>query len=261
MPDVQGRCPACGGSSLFLGEGGHVTCSRTACVAPGAADQLLHGEEAALAELLGGEPAGRGIAGMLTMYGFTFPKLRHATDADLMAVPGIGEESLARIRQAFPTSEPGSDCVALDALRLIFTRCKNAGHTPSSVELLELIDRVRAVAAKERPCRCRDLGTTGPVIGTARIAEDVQPGPADGLSVTPPSVEISGAQSLPLGDGRTIVVGGENGRLLIDGVNFAVSTDDPVTVSPFGHGVSGGRVALTLLCDRVTIDGREVGDA
>ncbi|TFI30174.1 hypothetical protein E4P36_05360 [Streptomyces sp. 4R-3d] len=107
MPDVQGRCPACGTSSLFLSEGGHVTCSRTACVAPGAADQLLHGEEAALAELLGGGPAGRGIAGMLTMYGFSFPKLRHATDADLMAVPGIGEESLAVIRRAFPAvAEP-----------------------------------------------------------------------------------------------------------------------------------------------------------
>lgn len=49
MPDVQGLCPACGGSSLFLGEGGHATCWRTACVAPGAADQLLHGEGVALA--------------------------------------------------------------------------------------------------------------------------------------------------------------------------------------------------------------------
>ena len=44
---VQGRCTACRGHSLFLGEGGHVTCSRLDCPNPSAADQLLHGEQAA----------------------------------------------------------------------------------------------------------------------------------------------------------------------------------------------------------------------
>ncbi|MEU0590007.1 hypothetical protein [Streptomyces ardesiacus] len=38
MTDVQGRCPACGGASLFLAEGGHVLCSRLDCPAPGEAD-------------------------------------------------------------------------------------------------------------------------------------------------------------------------------------------------------------------------------
>ncbi|MFL3869271.1 hypothetical protein LT966_21970 [Streptomyces griseobrunneus] len=47
MPDVQGRCPACSAASLFLGEGGHVTCARIECSDPCAADQLLHGEAAA----------------------------------------------------------------------------------------------------------------------------------------------------------------------------------------------------------------------
>lgn len=47
MPDVQGRCPSCGAASLFLGEGGHVTCSRIDCPNPCAADELLHGEAAA----------------------------------------------------------------------------------------------------------------------------------------------------------------------------------------------------------------------
>lgn len=42
MTDVQGRCPACRGASLFLGEGGHVTCSRLDCPNPTAADELLH---------------------------------------------------------------------------------------------------------------------------------------------------------------------------------------------------------------------------
>ncbi|MGC4925524.1 DUF6085 family protein [Streptomyces sp. DT117] len=41
MHDVQGRCPACGAASLFLGEGGHVTCSRIDCPAPDAADDML----------------------------------------------------------------------------------------------------------------------------------------------------------------------------------------------------------------------------
>jgi len=41
--DVQGRCPACRGASLFLGSGGHVTCARLGCPNPCAADDLLHG--------------------------------------------------------------------------------------------------------------------------------------------------------------------------------------------------------------------------
>ncbi|MFC8008712.1 DUF6085 family protein [Streptomyces cinereoruber] len=41
-PRVQGYCPACRGESLFLGSGGHVTCSRLDCPAPTAVDDLLH---------------------------------------------------------------------------------------------------------------------------------------------------------------------------------------------------------------------------
>jgi hypothetical protein len=54
MQTVQGRCPACGWTSLFLGDGGYVTCSRLDCPSPSAADQLLHGEtppQAALARV------------------------------------------------------------------------------------------------------------------------------------------------------------------------------------------------------------------
>ena len=42
MTGIQGRCPACGWASLFLGDGGHVTCSRLECPNPSAADDLLH---------------------------------------------------------------------------------------------------------------------------------------------------------------------------------------------------------------------------
>jgi len=46
-PLVKGRCPACRGSSLFLGSGGYVTCARLDCSDPSAADDLLHGEQPA----------------------------------------------------------------------------------------------------------------------------------------------------------------------------------------------------------------------
>lgn len=40
-PDVQGRCPACGSPSLFLGSGGHVACSLSDCPDPSAAANML----------------------------------------------------------------------------------------------------------------------------------------------------------------------------------------------------------------------------
>lgn len=41
FPTVQGRCPACGGTLLFLGAGGYVTCARIGCPDPTAATDLL----------------------------------------------------------------------------------------------------------------------------------------------------------------------------------------------------------------------------
>ncbi|MFJ6440242.1 DUF6085 family protein [Streptomyces sp. NPDC091649] len=41
FPTVQGNCPACGSSSLFLGSGGYVTCARLDCPEPDAATTLL----------------------------------------------------------------------------------------------------------------------------------------------------------------------------------------------------------------------------
>lgn len=45
LPLVRGNCPACGRASLFLGAGGHVTCSIIDCPNPSAADEQLHGEQ------------------------------------------------------------------------------------------------------------------------------------------------------------------------------------------------------------------------
>jgi hypothetical protein len=41
FPDVQGHCPACGASSLFVADAGYITCSRLECPDPGAAARLL----------------------------------------------------------------------------------------------------------------------------------------------------------------------------------------------------------------------------
>ncbi|MEV6737912.1 hypothetical protein AB0N14_13655 [Streptomyces sp. NPDC051104] len=41
MTTVQGRCPACGWASLFLGDGGYITCSRLECPSPEAAHEAI----------------------------------------------------------------------------------------------------------------------------------------------------------------------------------------------------------------------------
>lgn len=41
MPRVQGYCPSCGSQSLFLGDGGHITCSYDLCKDPAAVDDCL----------------------------------------------------------------------------------------------------------------------------------------------------------------------------------------------------------------------------
>lgn len=47
LPDVQGRCPACGGHSLMLAEGGYITCRRLECPDPEAAHQAIEQQAAA----------------------------------------------------------------------------------------------------------------------------------------------------------------------------------------------------------------------
>ena len=45
-PVVTGHCPACGRSSLFLGDGGYVTCAQADCPQPDAASAQLAAKEA-----------------------------------------------------------------------------------------------------------------------------------------------------------------------------------------------------------------------
>jgi len=42
---ITGYCPSCGGDSLFLADGGHITCSRLDCREPDAADRILGDRE------------------------------------------------------------------------------------------------------------------------------------------------------------------------------------------------------------------------
>ena len=141
MTDVQGRCPACGGSSLFLGEGGHVTCSRIDCPNPCAAEDLLHGGEAALTQLLGNNRAAGVVAHTLHFHGHSLADVRRMTDDQLLAVPGIGQTSLARIRAAFPAPELASTItVEAEGVRAV----KRAEAAEATVA------RVRAEAARIR---------------------------------------------------------------------------------------------------------------
>ncbi|MER5694903.1 DUF6085 family protein [Streptomyces mirabilis] len=103
LPQVQGRCPACGRTSLFLGDGGYVTCSIIDCPNPSAADELLHGDaQDQLARALGRERAARVIAHTLHAHGHTLAAVQSMTDEQLLAVPGIQETSLALIRARIP---------------------------------------------------------------------------------------------------------------------------------------------------------------
>lgn len=42
LEHVEGYCPECGGRTLILGAGGHVTCSWINCPDPSAVDALLN---------------------------------------------------------------------------------------------------------------------------------------------------------------------------------------------------------------------------
>lgn len=44
MTKVAGKCPMGCGETLFLGDGGHVTCSFNKCPNPGMVDEMLHRE-------------------------------------------------------------------------------------------------------------------------------------------------------------------------------------------------------------------------
>ena len=78
------------------------------------------------------------------------------------------------------------------------------------------------------------------------------------------TVEVANAESVSLGGHEApvfVLAGDVTSSILINGEALAVSREEPVIVRTNGWGISGGTVTLTLHCDRITMDGTEVGDA
>ena len=87
---------------------------------------------------------------------------------------------------------------------------------------------------------------------------------AEGRPITLSTVEVANAESLSLGGHEApvfVLAGDVTSSILINGEALAVSSNEPVIVRTNGWGISGGTVTLTLHCDRITLDGTEVGDA
>ncbi|MGC5534205.1 helix-turn-helix transcriptional regulator [Streptomyces sp. SR-10] len=72
-----------------------------------------------------------------------------------------------------------------------------------------------------------------------------------------PRVVIRNADELRLASGEaTVVTGGPTSTLLIDGIKYAVSNEDPVVIRPHGPGIDGGTITLTLICDSILGENR-----
>ncbi|WP_416476914.1 hypothetical protein [Streptomyces sp. LKA04] len=226
MIDVQGHCPACGGSSLFLGEGGHVTCSRIECPAPGEADDLLHGRDSvyAIGQALGGNRVARMLAYAIAAHGHSLADVRRMTDEELRAIPGIGDESLSRIRATIPA--------------------------PATGELAAPVIGAARIALE---------------VSAAEVSSGLADGiDRDRRSVLP-EVEFQGAEILKLqgapGKTRMVLGGDSRSSVTVDGVRYTVSTEHPVVVEALGPGAEGGFVTLTMVTRKTLINGAEVGDA
>ncbi|MFI7329378.1 helix-turn-helix transcriptional regulator [Streptomyces rubiginosohelvolus] len=67
-----------------------------------------------------------------------------------------------------------------------------------------------------------------------------------------PHVVIRNADELRLASGdTTVVTGGPDSTLLIDGIKYAISNEDPVVIRPHGPGIDGGTITLTLICGSI----------
>ncbi|MEU0098281.1 hypothetical protein [Streptomyces sp. NPDC006267] len=231
MPDVQGRCPACGAASLFLGEGGHVTCSRIDCPAPSAADDLLHGGEEALVQALGGGRTAHVIAHNLNFHGHSLADVRRMTDEEFRAVPGIGDTSLATIRRAFPAPLPVEPqqppSRAGDVLASLGRRIPEAlGKGISRNDY--------ALAPTSEP----------PVIGTARIQLDVATAPftdaprcSCGQTTRLLSIDSAGAHWHEDSSSPSEPPGAHKlAELQRRAARVTRKTDATVTVAPYGDG-------------------------
>lgn len=100
--------------------------------------------EKALADALGGHRAAQVIAHTLYCHGYTLDVVQRMTDAELRAVPGIGDTSLATIRNAL--GQPGPA----------------AGGCSAPIPRTEPNNTGRAAAEATEPVRCPCDGTHFP---------------------------------------------------------------------------------------------------
>jgi hypothetical protein len=227
-------------------------------------DILYGGNTAALTRAFGGGRIAHVIAYNLNAHGHAIQRVRYMTDEQLLAVPGIGETSLARIRDAFPSLDVQPN---LDALDESATGDEWTGPLvpPAPTDAIKASEK----AAGEDHDRWAVLEPRLLDCGFCyeEQGEEVHPHPECpiGSRSTPiaPAVEISNAISSradELPEKPTVFAGGLDSRLLIGGIFYAVSDAHPVVLDPFGPGTPGGLLTLTLVCDRITVDGKEVGD-
>ncbi|WP_186343705.1 AlpA family transcriptional regulator [Streptomyces sp. CFMR 7] len=81
-------------------------------------------------------------------------------------------------------------------------------------------------------------------------------------SIRLPHVVIRNADELRLASGEAAVVtGGADSAILIDGIKYAVSNEEPVVIRPHGPGIHGGTITLTLICDSILGENRPEQEA
>ena len=140
-------------------------------------DVLYGGNEAALTRVFGGDRTASVIAHTLNAHGHSIARVRYMTDAELLAVPGLGETSLATIRNAFPNPYP-----RLLACGFCYEEQGEEVHphpecpinAPASSALRDHLaatlrehylhaSREEADADGNMPCRCGDWREPGPM--------------------------------------------------------------------------------------------------
>jgi hypothetical protein len=154
FPDVQGRCPACRGESLFVGSGGYITCARRECPEPDAASTLLERvPDNIAAEAIAARRralARNAVGAVLNTHGQWLPlTVREAVaDAVLAAAEGADDTPAAEAhdRQPIPP-EPARAAEDAAAHFILTTICERNGYrppqpsTPITADDLAEIDR------------------------------------------------------------------------------------------------------------------------
>ncbi|MFB8182611.1 hypothetical protein ACFC8N_42810 [Streptomyces sp. NPDC055966] len=158
-PIVQGRCPACGTTSLLVGDGGHVTCSLDVCPNPSAVDELLHGD---IATRSTNTLLDRRMVASAALYNSTLVRALNAEGAvdSVREYAATSDDDGRRTREAIlrivgnwpgpgtsPARVPATQ--ATEADDLIRERCP---HCPETLPRNRVDDHVTTAHADLSPC-------------------------------------------------------------------------------------------------------------